>query len=254
MEVYAAEVELMDAGIGRVVGALREIGQLDQTLVLFLSDNGGCAEKIGREPATRPARPESTRDGRTIRDGPATMPGPDDTFITYGRNWANVSNTPFRMYKHWVHEGGIATPLIAHWPATISRRGALEHQPGHVIDLMPTCIALSGAKDPVQINGDRAAPLPGVNLLPALEGKSTQRKDAIFWEHEGNRAMRLGQWKLVARGSDGQWELYDIAADRTELNDLAASNPDRVKDMAAQWDRWARSSNVFPLNPFDIRQ
>jgi arylsulfatase len=220
--------------------------------LLFLSDNGGCAEKMGRQPTTRPARPLATRDGRPKRDGTQAMPGPDDTFIAYGRNWANVSNTPFRMYKHWVHEGGIATPLIAHWPAGIERRGSLEHQPGHVIDLLPTFIALSGAKYPAQVNGHRTTALPGVSLLPALAGKALERNLPIFWEHEGNRAVRAGQWKLVAKGSDGPWELYDVTADRAELHDLSAAHPDRVADMAARWKQWAGSSNVLPLNPFGI--
>ena len=250
MEVYAAQIELMDAGIGRVVQSLRETHELDRTLVLFLADNGGCGEKMGREPATRPARPLAIRDGRPVRDGPEAMPGPDDTFIAYGHKWASVSNTPLRLYKHWVHEGGIGTPLIAHWPAGIARRGALEHQPGHVIDLLPTCLALSGAAYPAQVNGEATAPLQGASLLPALAGGRLERRGAIYWEHEGNRAVRDGQWKLVAKGSDGPWELYDMSADRAELHDLAARHPDRARELAAQWQRWAERSNVLPLNPF----
>ena len=254
MEVYAAQVELMDAGIGRVVEALRETGELERTLLLFLADNGGSGEQMGRRPVTRPARPLATRDGRPIRYGEGVMPGPDDTFIAYGHQWANVSNTPFRLYKHWVHEGGIATPLIAHWPGQLARRGALEHQPAHVIDIMPTVIALSGAHYPREVNGRRAAELPGVNLVPALAGEPLPRKEPIFWEHEGNRAVRDGQWKLVAKGSDGPWELYDIAADRAESRNLAAQHPDRAADMAARWQRWAERSQVLPLNPFGVGQ
>jgi arylsulfatase len=270
MEVYAAQVELMDAGVGRIVSALRDEKQLEQTLVLFLSDNGGCAEKMGREssrapaaskPATTPgrgqsegARPPFTRDGRPVRDGKGVLPGPDDSFIAYGQNWANVSNTPFRRYKHWVHEGGIATPLIAHWPSGISRRGEIERQPGHVIDLMPTCVALAGARYPERLNGDSIKPMRGVSLLSACRGEPLARRAPLFWEHEGNRAIRSGRWKLVANGADGPWELYDLDTDRSELHDLAAAQPERARELAAAWQHWAETSDVLPLNPFKIPQ
>lgn len=254
MEVYAAQVEQMDAGVGRIIAALRETGHLDRTLILFLADNGGCAERMGRQPVAKPARPLATRDGRPIRDGPGVMPGPDDTFIAYGPDWANVSNTPFRLYKHWVHEGGIAAPLIAHWPAGIGRRGALEHQPAHVIDIMTTCLALSGASYPREINGRPATPLAGVSLLPAFAGKPLNRRAPICWEHEGNRAIRSGQWKLVAKGEDGPWELYDLTTDRAESHDLAAVHADRVSELSAEWQRWAERCQVLPINPFKVKQ
>lgn len=254
MEVYAAQVEQMDAGVGRIVAALRETGELERTLVLFLADNGGCAEKMGRQPVPKPARPLATRDGRTIRDSPGAMPGPDDTFIAYGRNWANVSNTPFRLYKHWVHEGGIASPLIAHWPGGFARRGAIEHQPAHVIDLMTTCLALSGATYPRMVNGRPSTPPEGVSLLPALRGEPLNRTVPLAWEHEGNRAIRAGDWKLVAKGERGPWELYDLTADRAESQDLANVHPGRVRDLAAQWQRWAERCHVLPLNPFKAPQ
>jgi arylsulfatase len=269
MEVYAAQVELMDGGVGRIVDALRQEKQLDNTLVLFLSDNGGCAEKTGRasqpatatagakqqqqQPASEGVHPPFTRDGRPIRDGKQVMPGPDDTFIAYGLNWANVSNTPFRLYKHWVHEGGISTPLIAHWPRGISRRGEIERQPGHVIDIMPTCVALAGATYPREFNGRSIKPMAGVSLLPAFVGAQIPRESPIFWEHEGNRAIRSGRWKLVAKGVDGPWELYDLDTDRGELHDLAAQQPDRVRELAARWQKWAETNDVLPLNPFGIR-
>lgn len=254
MEVYAAQVEQMDSGVGRIVAALRETGELERTLVLFLADNGGCAEKMGRQPVPKPARPLATRDGRPIRDGPGTMPGPDDTFIAYGRNWANVSNTPFRLYKHWVHEGGIASPLIAHWPDGIARRAALEHQPAHLIDIMATCLALSGATYPRVVNGRSTTPPEGVSLLPALRGEPLNRTAPIAWEHEGNRAIRVGDWKLVAKGEGGPWELYDLTSDRAESQDLAGVQPERVRDLAAQWQRWAERCHVLPLNPFKAPQ
>jgi len=258
MEVYAAQVELLDAGVGKIVDALKTEKRFEQTLVLFLSDNGGCAEKMGREaspatPSGDEGRPRSTPDGRPIRVGKDAMPGPDDTFIAYGMNWANVSNTPFRRYKHWVHEGGIATPLIAHWPGEISPR-QLQGQVGHVIDLMPTCLELANAHYQKQFDGHTIKPLAGVSLVPAFHGESIRRDSPLFWEHEGNRAMRDGEWKLVAKGADGPWELYDMRMDRSELHDLAGTQGERVKTMAAQWQHWAEANDVLPINPFGIRQ
>src|SRR5262249_47757907 len=158
------------------------------------------------------------------------MPGPADTYIAYGQGWANVSNTPFREYKHFVHEGGIATPLIAHWPAHIKRRGELVTEPAHLIDIMATCIDLSGASYPNELNGKPITPFEGITLPPALEGQPPQPR-AIFWEHEGNRAMRMGDWKLVATYPAGAWELYNMAIDRTEMHDLAASQSQRLNSM-----------------------
>lgn len=173
------------------------------------------------------------------------LPGPEDTYIAYGLNWANVSNTPFREYKHFVHEGGISTPLIAHWPKGIARRGEFEPQPGHLIDIMATCVDLSGATYPPTLRSEPIQPLEGRSLAPAFAGKKIER-DAIFWEHEGNRAIRVGDWKLVAK-EDKPWELYDLAADRTEQHDLAAAQSERVQRLAAKWDEWAKRANVLPL-------
>ena len=265
MEVYAAMIDRMDQGIGRIFKQLEATGRLENTLVLFLQDNGGCAEITGRRPnmtpVERPAKPtldplptdfidtvvipKQTRDGYPVRQGPGVMPGAGDTYVAYGEGWANVSNTPFREYKHWVHEGGISTPLIAHWPAGIKRAGQLEHQPGHLIDLAATCVALAAADYPKE-HGDQAIqPLEGRSLAPAFTGEQIDR-EAIYWEHEGNRAIRIGDWKLVAKGPAGAWELYDIAADRTELVNLAAEQPDRVRQMVAKWEAWARRSGAIP--------
>jgi arylsulfatase len=263
-EVYAAMVETMDAGIGRIVEQLRAAGQLDNTLILFLQDNGACAENTGRtdngkgpgdlkpmgpdqlQPRVQP--PMQTRDGRWVRSGPGVMPGPADTYVAYGRGWANVSNTPFREYKHWTHEGGISTPLVAHWPAGIrrDRAGRLEHQPGHLIDIMATCVDLAGATYPAEFAGQAIKPREGVSLRPAFDGERLARTQPLFWEHESNRAVREGDWKLVAK-EGGPWELYNIAADRTESHDLAASEPSRAKDLAAKWDAYAARANVLPL-------
>ncbi len=265
MEVYAAMVDCMDQGVGRIVGQLKKDGQLDNTLILFLQDNGGCAEGLGRKPrgeySSRPAQPPlaplandalpkamippQTRDGFPTIMGPGAMPGPDGTYIAYGQAWANVSNTPFREYKHWVHEGGISTPLIAHWPQGVKRRGELESQPGHLIDIMATCVDLAGAKYPQQSGGQAIYPLEGRSLAPTFTGGQIDR-DAIYWEHEGNRAVRVGPWKLVAKGPGGDWELYDMRVDRTEMHDLAASQPRRVAEMKAKWEAWANRAHVLP--------
>jgi arylsulfatase len=266
MEVYAAQVDRMDQNIGRVVESLKKNGQLDNTLILFFSDNGGCAENTGRfdnskkiaqanppkrsaeTPATVTA-PLFTRDGRPIRSGPKVQAGPDDSYIAYGRDWANVSNTPFRMYKHYNHEGGISAPFIAYWPKGIDGHGQLEKQPAHLIDVMATCIDLSGAKFPTEFNGEKTTELHGVSLMREFKGESLNRPTPLFWEHEGNRAIREGNWKLVALGAEGAWELYDMDKDRTELHDLAKEQPDRVKEMSEKWQKWAEASQVLPLNP-----
>ena len=173
------------------------------------------------------------------------MPGPADTFISCGQAWANVSNTPFCEYKHGVHEGGIATPLIAHWPRRIRTQGELRHQPGHLIDIMATCLDVAGAKYPAEFNGNKITPAEGKGLLPAFENRPIDR-EALYWEHEGNRAVRIGNWKSVAKGPAGKWELYDLATDRTEMNDLAAAQPERVTELTAQWESYARRANVLP--------
>jgi len=268
MEVYAAMIDSMDQGIGRITAALDRNGMTDNTLVFFLQDNGGCAEVLGRKAkgqyTARPDNPpfdprpddliqldmipKQTRDGYPVIQGPGQMPGPEGTYIAYGQGWANVSNTPFREYKHWVHEGGISTPLIAHWPARIKRAGQLEHQPGHLVDLMATCVDVSGATYPSSYKSQAIKPMEGRSLVPAFSGRRIERQ-ALYWEHEGNRAVRIGKWKLVAKGADGPWELYDTEADRGEMHDLARAQPDRARRMAAVWQAYAERANVLPLNP-----
>ncbi len=276
MEVYAAMIDNMDQGIGRVIAELKKQGQFDNTIIFFLQDNGGCAELQGRATTqqnphkTRPEKaayapmskddfqygsaPQQTRDGRPVMMGTGAMPGPDDTYIAYGKGWANVSNTPFREYKHWTHEGGIATPLIVHWPKGIPapQRNKLVQSPGHLIDLMATAIDVSGAKYPTAINGNKIHPMEGVSLRPVFTGKSLKRPQPIFWEHEGNRAVREGKWKIVAKENQ-LWELYDIEADRVELHDLATKHPDKLKELAAKWDAWAARAHVLPLGTWRAR-
>lgn len=239
MEVYAAMIDNMDQGIGRLVAALKANGQFENTLILYLQDNGACAETPGRN--FNSAKAKKSPNG----EGFPAMPGPGHTWIGYGEAWANVSSTPFRLYKHYVHEGGIGTPLIAHWPRGIKRHGELEHQPGHLIDIMTTCVEVAGATYPTDRNGRQMPPMEGRSLVPAFAGRPITR-DAIFWEHEGNRALRIGDWKLVAKGSAGPWELYEMKRDRTEMNDLASAQPQRVKEMAAVWDKWARRTHAVP--------
>ncbi len=262
MECYAAIVDRLDQGIGKLIAELKKTGQLENTLIFFLQDNGGCAEAMGRtgnkqhpnierpeKPTFPPMKPEEfaaagsvprqTRDGYPVRMGPKVMPGGADTYVAYGRSWANVSNTPFREYKHWVHEGGISTPLIAHWPAGISAKGELRKQPGHLIDIAATLYDLARAAYPKE-----ATPLEGKSLLPAFANKPIER-DAIFWEHEGNRAVRAGDWKLVSKYGK-PWELYDMTYDRVESNDLSAKYPDKVKELSAKYDAYAKRAMVEP--------
>ncbi len=226
MAVYAAQIDRMDQGIGRVLAKLEEKNALENTLILFLADNGGCQERINR-------------------GQPGVPPGPADSFLSYDIYWANASNTPFRMYKHFVHEGGISSPLIAHWPAVIKQAGTITKQVGHLIDVMATCLDLAGAEYPRQFGGRDVLPLEGKSLRPIFEGQERRPHDYLFWEHEGNRAVRHGDLKLVARHSR-PWELYDLAADRTEIKNLAAQQPEKVEQLTAEYDAWASRVGVEP--------
>ncbi len=271
MEVYAAMIDSMDQGIGRIVAELKRQNEFDNTLIFFLQDNGGCAEGFGRHTprngyATdlKPLGPDGlqrkiwppmqTRDGRPLKTGPGVMAGPEDTFIGYGRGWANVSNTPFREYKHFAHEGGISTPLIVHWPSGIdpSRNGKLEHQPGHVIDIMATCADVAGGAYPRKFGEHEIIPIEGVSLLPAFSGKPVERTDALYFEHHLNCAIRDGDWKLVRKGQTGRdaklfaWELYNVKTDRAELQNVAAENPEKVEELHAKWEDWAVRAKVKP--------
>ncbi len=245
MATYAAMVERMDRGIGRILATLKERGVEENTLVLFFSDNGGCAEIIQPDWYDVPSR---TRDGRPVRVGNSNrtvLAGPDDVWQSYGVPWANVSDTPFRLYKHFVHEGGIATPFIASWPAVIRKQGSLTRQLGHVTDLMATFVDVAGTRHPDAYHGHPILPLEGESLLPVFRGKTRQDRSPIYWEHEGNRAVRQGKWKLVSRYPKG-WELYDTDRDRTELRNLAEQYPDKVKELSALYDQWARRCGVVP--------
>jgi len=233
MPIYAACVNHMDAAVGRLVAALKQDGTLDNTLILFLSDNGANAE----------GGPNGKLEGE--------VPGSGESNVYEGQSWATLSNTPLRRYKHFDHEGGISTPLIAYWPSRIKSAGELRTHPGHIVDIMATCVDLAGAKYPTAFKGKPILPMEGRSLVPAFDNKPIER-DEICWEHEGNAAIRIGDWKLVRYHTGGlwhniqTWELYNLKTDRTELHDLAAAQPERVKEMATKWQAWARRTQVEP--------
>jgi len=245
MATYAAMVERLDAGIGRITDALRERNIEQNTLVMFLSDNGACAEVIEPEWYDIPSK---TRDGRSVQIGnkPTIWAGPETVWQSYGVPWANVSDTPFRLYKHFTHEGGISTPFIAYWPARIRSGGSLTRQTGHITDLMATCLDAAGVPYPNLFRGHTILPTEGRSLVPIFEGKEREIRP-LFWEHEGNRAMRRGKWKLVSRYPE-DWELYDTENDRTELTNVAKAYPEEARKMSALYEEWAKRCGVIPPN------
>lgn len=228
MAAYAAMIERIDIAMGTLMSGLEKRGILDNTLILFLSDNGGNAE--GGPPG--------------ITEGEGPIGGPNSR-VLLGMNWATLANTPFQRYKHFTHEGGISTPLIAHWPAGIPREqnGRFEKQPGHLVDVMATAVDLAGAKYPQEFQGNKIEPMQGVSLRPAFAGESIGRKEPIFWEHEGNKAVRDGKWKLVQRHKK-PWQLFDMEADRTERHDRIGDEPELAKKLQAAWDAWAERTYV----------
>jgi arylsulfatase len=239
MATYAAMVERLDHGVGRVVEGLRRSGALENTLLLFLSDNGACAEwdPWGFD--------QGEPGGNKLHTGSALAEiGSPESHLSYGSGWAGASNTPWRLYKHYGHEGGISTPLIVHWPDRLSDRGAVRTQVGHIVDLWPTLAAAAGVEVPHQRAGKPLLLSDGKSLLPAFDGKRLERR-LLAWEHEGNRAIRDGDWKAVAL-KDGPWELFDLAKDRLEQRDLATKHPDRLRNLTNRWDAWARRCQVIP--------
>lgn len=240
MAIYAAMVTCMDRNIGRVVADLQKHGEAENTLILFLSDNGACAEwdPWGFDIDTGPKNILHTGEQLQAMGGP-------NTYHSYGSGWANACNTPFRLYKHYCQEGGIRTPLIVHWPAGIKERGEFRDQPGHIIDILPTYLELAGAEYPRTFQGHEITPTEGVSLVPVLKENGPIERELLAWEHERNRAIRVGDWKLVAE-ADKPWELYNLANDPTELNDLAAERSEIVAALAAQWEAWAKRCQVLP--------
>lgn len=248
MATYAAQIDRMDQGIGRILDKVRSLGATDNTLVLFMSDNGGCAEFLA-EDSVRPVPSQYSSpnpDGRPIQMGnvPGLRPGPGDTFMSYDLPWANASNSPFRLFKRWTHEGGISTPLIVHWPDKIKQAG-IVHEPTHITDIAATCIEAAGATYPSELNGNTIKPIEGRSFMDAIDKGNWNRNLPIFWEHEGSRAARAENWKLVSE-VDGQWELYDMDEDRTELNNLVDSNRPKANEMIRLYEEWAERCEVLP--------
>lgn len=236
MATYAGQIDCMDQGIGEILSVLEENDELDNTLLFFLSDNGGCAEG----------------QGKTLSVEQIDLIGNDEPAQSYRINWANVSNTPFREYKHWAHEGGISTPLIMHWPEKIAAKGKITTQVGHVIDLMPTILDVAGATYPNKFAGIEINPVQGKSLVPLIEGDVFVR-EPLFFEHEANRAVIAGDWKLVSKGKNKapyttNWELFNLKTDRTETTNLIQSKPEKAKELETLWDNWAKENNVYPLD------
>ena len=231
MAVHAAMVERMDREIGRMLAQLRALGSLEDTLVLFLSDNGASAEMMVRG------------DGHN----PDAECGTGATFLSLGPGWSSLANTPFRRHKTWVHEGGIATPLVVNWPRGIAARGELRRAPGHVVDLVPTILELAGAQPARTTDVASAPPVPGRSLVPLLAQDGSVARDSIWWLHEGNRALRVGDWKLVSAGKDGAWELYDLAHDRSESKNLAAELPEKVRELSERWEKQTQEHSALAL-------
>jgi arylsulfatase A-like enzyme len=220
MAIHAAMIDRVDRELGRVIAQLKTMGAFENTVICFASDNGASAEIM-------------------VRHGghdPAAAPGSGASYLCLGPGFSSAANTPFRRHKTWVHEGGISTPLIVHWPAGIRDRGAMRHTPAHVIDIVPTVLDLAGASKPAEWEGEMIPAAPGKSLVPAFEEDVVIQRDQIWWLHEGNRAVRIGNWKLVAADGD-PWELYDLSIDRAESNDLAAKMPEKTKELETAWNR-----------------
>lgn len=273
MEVYAAMIDVMDRGIGKIIATLEKRGMLENTVIFYMHDNGGCAETLDSvQPEVQPTpaqralhtypmdsvfvgkKPVYTRSGQYIRSELGVMPGPAETWLTYGKEWANVSNTPFKMYKHWTHEGGIASPLIVHWPKGINQKGKIISQDAHLMDIMATCIDIAGIPYPQTYHGQSIQPLEGKSLVGAFHGIPIKR-DFLFWEHEGNRAIKYGKWKLVSMtarnkffttADQNNWELYNVESDPTESQNLAHQYPDKVKALALLWEQEAFRTKALP--------
>ncbi len=240
MAAFAGQVDSLDQSVGRVMDALRKAKADDNTLVVFLSDNGASDQAVGK--LDKPGDTWRT-DGTPTRVGndPSIPPGGPDTFVTAGPAWSNLSNAPFRKHKQSNHEGGIATPCIAWWPAVIEQGGAITHEPGHITDITATCIDLAGVIYPKEFRGRHVLPLAGRSLVPDFKGERTSGPRTLGWATSGRRAVRIGAWKLVS-DKGRPWELYNLDEDRTELNDLAGKDPERVDTMAAAFDEWRKEA------------
>lgn len=242
MAVYAAMIDRMDQNIGRIRQKLKDLGQDKNTVIMFLSDNGASSEVI--------KGPGFTPEVLAASNKPASDP---TSFTSYESWGANVSNTPFRLFKHWEYEGGTATPFIAYGPNMV-KPGRIVNQPGHIIDLMATCLDLAKIPYPKTYNGHNIIPFEGTSLVPVFKGETWKGHNALFFEHEGNRAVRQGDWKLVSQKPDNKWELYNIKTDRSELNDLSAKYPQKVAELTALYNEWANRAGVIPFEKLEKRK
>jgi arylsulfatase A-like enzyme len=244
MAVHAAMIDRMDQGLGRVISKLKELGQFENTLIIFLSDNGASPE-LPAGPGFD--RPDANRDGAIIKYGNRNITGGKDVWAGIGPMWANAANTPFRYWKKETFEGGISTPFIVHWPAGLKTvPGTITNQLGQVMDVLPTCLAVAGINYSGTYLGHKLLPLEGKSLLPIFQGDKTWPERSLFWEHEGGKAVRIGDWKLVAETSK-PWELYNLSLDRTEMLNLAESNSAKVTEMQNKYTDWfSRVTQVIP--------
>ncbi|MHB8901603.1 MAG: arylsulfatase [Thermoguttaceae bacterium] len=255
MAAYAGQIDSLDQSVGRIMTALRQADADENTLVLFLSDNGASDQAVGR--VDKPGQTWRV-DGTPTRAGnnPSIPPGGPDTFVTAGPAWANVSNAPFRHHKQSNYEGGIATPCIAWWPGQIRAPGAISAEPSHINDVTATCLEVAGVEYPKEFPGRSVLPLEGRSLLADFRGERTESARTLAWATSGCRAIRIGRWKLVS-GKEGPWELYDLDTDRTELDDLAQKDPERVREMSGAFERWREAGGGKAVEGFEtsgIRQ
>lgn len=256
MGVYAAMIDSMDQGIGRIVDTLKRNAVYDNTLFIFLSDNGGCAEHLAPVGPLKMLMSSSaramTKHGEKVKYGNSKriMPGSPETFQSYGQSWANLSNAPFRLYKHWTHEGGIATPLIIHWPNQLEQTGRICRDIAQLPDIMATIVEITGSEYPDTYNGHKIHPLEGTSLAPIFKGESNG-KEYMFFEHEGNACVRTAKWKLV-RDFPLDWELYNIKKDPTELRNVIDEYPEIAADLQNRYRDWAKRVGV--VNFYDVMQ
>lgn len=286
MQVYAAQLTIMDRGIGRIVETLEKKGELENTMILYLQDNGACAEQFAiyrrkddeypnhlrhvaevdgpREPMRANELqfelfPAYHRDGQPVKYySPVDNVGDPYSYIGYHAGWANAGNAPLRMYKHWIHEGGISSPLVVYWPSHIKTKGEWRNQPAQLPDIMATCVQAAGAEYPVRYNGHYVHPMQGLSLMPTFDNQPLNRS-GLYWEHEGNRAVRVGDWKAISKAHNNpryynsenkiplsDWELYDLKADRTETRNLAETHPEKLRELVNMWRIWAKQTHVTP--------
>ncbi len=238
MAIHAAMIERMDHEIGRVIQQLRSMDALDNTLILFLSDNGASAEIMVRDDGHDPTAPA----------------GSAATYLCLGPGWSTTANTPFRRHKTWVHEGGIATPFIVHWPKEVKSVGELRHNPAHVIDIVPTILEVAGIRPFTSWGSQPVPPSPGRSIVPVFQQDHTVEHEYLWWYHESNRALRVGDWKIVAAGSEAAWELYDLRVDRTEMNDLAAEMPGKTRELEMIWEEKLKAFRKLALQDMEVEK